>query len=115
MFVQPGGVVLKKIMNWDSKLAQGKAEVPKELVCLTAHVILLLKLFGWTIRIHIRFKYRCIGSCRTSPFRSTVRRFAVRAKRSARPFQKESSFSISFVTMSGRDQSLLPMASLKGG
>ena len=42
MFAQPGGVVLQKIMNWDSKRAQGKAEVPKELLCFTAHVITLV-------------------------------------------------------------------------
>ena len=28
-------------MKWDSKPAQGKPEVPKELVCFTAHVIRL--------------------------------------------------------------------------
>ena len=43
MFAQPGGVVLGKVVNWDSKLAQGKAEVPKDLVCFTAHVITLFK------------------------------------------------------------------------
>ena len=39
MFAQPGGVVLQKVMNWDSKPAQGKAEVSKKLVCFTAHVV----------------------------------------------------------------------------
>ena len=42
MFAQPGGEVLQKIVNWDSKLAQEKPEVPKELVCFTAHVITLV-------------------------------------------------------------------------
>ena len=42
MSTQPGGVVLQKIMNWDSEPAQGKAEVPKKLVCFPAHVIILV-------------------------------------------------------------------------
>ena len=41
MFAQPGDVVLQKVMNWDSKPAQGKAEVSKELVCFTVHVVML--------------------------------------------------------------------------
>ena len=41
MFAQPGGVVFEKVIKWDSKPAQGKAEVPKELVCFTEHVFML--------------------------------------------------------------------------
>ena len=42
MFAQPGGVVLQTIIIWDSKPAQVKAEVLKELVCFTAHVMTLV-------------------------------------------------------------------------
>ena len=52
MFAQPGSVVFGKVMKCDCKPVQVKAEVPRGLVCFTAHVITLFNTI-WTPAVQL--------------------------------------------------------------